>query len=982
MRWSILIAVLSIILFTNPTSLAAGNYALRIFDEDEVPNIGDPLGIMQDSRGFIWFWGSRGAVSYDGNRFIRLNEDNGLLDNYCYTIRELPGKGMLICTYKGVVFFDFSTGDISTLLDTRNIPIRDVEVYDNCFFLAGDAGLLCFFEGKFHIVDLKDPEYPHWKPGVVQKIAIDNEEATLWASSEILGIHKLHIPYLLKLLKRKDDDNSVTDNEISILNIPGRRLDIFETDIDYYDINNKDERLKRWKETNKIIESEALSSKLIFRNILVQNNSKTVYASQPDGLYRLESNILKRLQITNNTIQINTLSQDINGNILVASSSGLFYLTENESIHFSRNNGLLSEDILACLSDQSGFLWFIDNNGILYRLANKEIEIYSSSHFENLNGINRVIPLDNGSAFIGGERGITLYKEGDLKLIFDNKIIHGHFVDFTIDKSDNLLIATSNGLYQYRLKENKLNALIESEIGHTGKFNFSTAPDSNVWFVLFDQLREWDGININTYHIFKAGFEYPINVYAAPDGSIFSSGWVYLTRYLNKSVWLYEHNNVFYSSKLTSLVEFPQFLADHENQYNPDRFLSYFSATCGEQGPDDAFWFGTFASGIVRIASDPSNYIDGDSIHVFDTRNGLPGNKFNSVFKDDDGNLYFISERNVCKVSMDGIEAIPNNLPQKASILDFKIDHKGRKYYVTSHGLFIETDRFNFVLDKDYGLRESKVLQIVFIDDNEVIAVQPNGVFVFNPEELSTFSHKVANPGVSAIWIDSTRIPVKEDITFPLGKRACQLDISFPDYFNENYNRFSWQLANFDENYQPQTDQDHAIYTNLPPGKHLFHLRGWNGLGQMSNLEVPLTIVIPHYFYETQIFRITIAILLLVVIYFFISWRVRQLGRKKVQQLEIEAEKLRTVRKLAAAVAHEFNNPLAVIRGSVEIAEMDGLDSETSKKFIAKIPEQVDRMKHLVAKLLAIKELKEMDYAAGEKILDIHKSSSDDDTSS
>lgn len=36
-----------------------------IYPDEDVPDIGQRHGMMQDSRGIIWFWGELGVVSYD-----------------------------------------------------------------------------------------------------------------------------------------------------------------------------------------------------------------------------------------------------------------------------------------------------------------------------------------------------------------------------------------------------------------------------------------------------------------------------------------------------------------------------------------------------------------------------------------------------------------------------------------------------------------------------------------------------------------------------------------------------------------------------------------------------------------------------------------------------------------------------------------------------------------------------------------------------
>jgi len=97
--------------------------------------------------------------------------------------------------------------------------------------------------------------------------------------------------------------------------------------------------------------------------------------------------------------------------------------------------------------------------------------------------------------------------------------------------------------------------------------------------------------------------------------------------------------------------------------------------------------------------------------------------------------------------------------------------------------------------------------------------------------------------------------------------------------------------------------------------------------------------------------------------------------KKKSEQLEREAEKLRIANQMAATIAHEFNNPLAIIKGNIEMAEMVEIPPEAMKKNNKTVLKQVERMKELVQRLLNIDELNEIHYAAGTKILDLNPES-------
>jgi signal transduction histidine kinase len=73
---------------------------------------------------------------------------------------------------------------------------------------------------------------------------------------------------------------------------------------------------------------------------------------------------------------------------------------------------------------------------------------------------------------------------------------------------------------------------------------------------------------------------------------------------------------------------------------------------------------------------------------------------------------------------------------------------------------------------------------------------------------------------------------------------------------------------------------------------------------------------------------------------------------KKTQNQLIQQEKLAAVGKLAARVAHEINNPLAIIITSLDVLEGESLSGETHTEDLLVIKEEIDRIARIVTQLL------------------------------
>jgi len=108
-----------------------------------------------------------------------------------------------------------------------------------------------------------------------------------------------------------------------------------------------------------------------------------------------------------------------------------------------------------------------------------------------------------------------------------------------------------------------------------------------------------------------------------------------------------------------------------------------------------------------------------------------------------------------------------------------------------------------------------------------------------------------------------------------------------------------------------------------------------------------------------------------------VQQRTAELEEKNVlllqtQQELVRVEKLAAVGELAAGVAHEINNPLAIIRGNAELLQMSLPDDSPQQEEIDIISRQVGRMERIVANLLrfARREHKRMSPAPLNAILD------------
>lgn len=73
---------------------------------------------------------------------------------------------------------------------------------------------------------------------------------------------------------------------------------------------------------------------------------------------------------------------------------------------------------------------------------------------------------------------------------------------------------------------------------------------------------------------------------------------------------------------------------------------------------------------------------------------------------------------------------------------------------------------------------------------------------------------------------------------------------------------------------------------------------------------------------------------------------------KAKNDLIIRSEKLASVGRLSAGLAHEIGNPLSIIQGYVELLSRDDLSSEEKQQFSEKAQHELDRIQRLIRQLL------------------------------
>jgi signal transduction histidine kinase/CheY-like chemotaxis protein len=155
-------------------------------------------------------------------------------------------------------------------------------------------------------------------------------------------------------------------------------------------------------------------------------------------------------------------------------------------------------------------------------------------------------------------------------------------------------------------------------------------------------------------------------------------------------------------------------------------------------------------------------------------------------------------------------------------------------------------------------------------------------------------------------------------------------------------------------------------YTNLPPGKYVFHLQAAVENGPWSETASSQPIIIRGPFWSSLWFRLLAGALAALfawsVIALFLQRRYASLLRKEVEikvaeKREMEKElaragKLKSMGILAGGIAHDFNNFLAAIMGNLSMLEASRHLSDEDKELTSHALAAAKRARSLTSQLL------------------------------
>lgn len=863
------ILILSLAVLFSPHCSQAQQYAFYTYDDVHFPDIGEVNGSMQDSRGFLWFAGSRGIVRYDGYEFQRFSVSDGLSNNHTYKIVEAPDGKLWICSWSGISVYDPETGKITVDPTLHNLVVKNVQFIKGMSFYATSAGLIMKRGEGFYAWIWRNFNTTYLQTNYLVDFTYDPTSETFWLASEMDGIYRVKLSTLLALWELKDkallkDFEGLPEAEFQ-KKYPGIHLGFVYHSAQTIDSTcftfNSNDRSKSFFLANSKFWIAPAYSKGWFINKILRDNQGNVWVHARDGVYQIIGDELHKCKPVDPFDKPTTFFQLFGTEQVVGNNDGLTILRTNDTLRFSAATGLVSDDVINCLRDDQGIYWITTKEGILQKLVTSSIRKYNRQTIPAIKETVEAVKHRNGDVYIACENKLVRYSRGkltDLPIRLNSEeIIRG----LALDKNQDIVLLSDSSLFL--IHDNNVKILASHIYTGGEKAVFSLDRSGKLWINCGWFICQWTGDKLIYNKDWEKAMLYCNFAYTGPDNTTFFGNW-------NHSYRLVDHNLYRYGT--ADFVQWDMRDFDHTLLYLPiANRLRDNIAMCGGYAFDSRYYLGTFTGSLMRL--------EGDSLTDCDLKKVGNVGAISRCVADGSGNLYFLASEGVVKIDRSGISRPEELSDQKCSYQDLFFDRHGNRLYATSEGLLFANSTSNYMIDRQFGLDEDNVKRIIEIDPDRYLLLQSNNIVIIDLNTLWNSGTNTKPVAVTGIWSNNTSHPIHSSIDLPRGQRSLKIRYASLDFVSEHNNRYSWKLDGLSDSFSLLTKVNEVNIHQIPPGTYTFQLKATNIFGKKQDLKKTITINVPAYYHETMLFKLMVAVIVIGVI--VLIYTVRLLAVKR-----------------------------------------------------------------------------------------------------
>lgn len=636
---------------------------------------------------------------------------------------------------------------------------------------------------------------------------------------------------------------------------------------------------------------------------------------------------LRKFNITSEKYEvINDLEKDANVMGICGDKSGAIWFSRNgigilnthyqyfNLLNFDKTNpsGINSGNYFPIICDKTGIVWVGSEQGLSMYDTNREKFTPYYKAIDNENDKIEKIYLDSeeSTLWLGTlKNGIIKYDKNKQQVtrVFSNQNTINQFQKINAlfgNINNQLWIGTNNGIGIMDTRTNKItDALYNNKIKPTPA-NRVYGNNEFMWLAN-DKVRIFDVLRQKEY-------EFP---FTGP----LTLPWQILTSILNVNdsiLWIGTYEGLSKYNTITSkLTNYYNHLSDSTSISNKYILSIY-------KDSRNNIWIGT-QNGLNKY--NPQN----DDFVRFTNKVTFASNYIVDIREDKHQNLWLFTNKGITKFNP--TNGLVRNYDEKDG-LDF-----GGHVFSDKDGLFYCNHRNeNFYIFNPDSIKDNPIIPPVYI----------TRFLLFNKEvPVSTKSHKTP----LKVNISETR-----EITLKHNQSYMSFEFVALNYTLPQKNQYAYQMEGFDKNwYYTDASRLSATYTYLKPGTYVFRVKASNNDGVWNEQGREIKIVILPPFWKTKLAYVIYFLIIVSLLYLLRNYMLNQY--KLRTKIEIDQMKL----NFFGNISHEFRTPLTLIAGPLDYLLEHQSDTDRIKeyKYLTMMKRNVDRLLHLINKVLDIKNL-------------------------
>lgn len=671
-------------------------------------------------------------------------------------------------------------------------------------------------------------------------------------------------------------------------------------------------------------ELEQLNQHTTFISDLLYDGTYVYVVSMPSGIicFKPDGTYQKSIQLFENGKQgfdqvPNSMLQFRDDIWIALNSASLIRMDKNKQIHYYNfpnakfkiiHSLLALDDDTILLGTDSGLFTF---NSLTEQIS--PLDIYDELGkrvVHNINGMMR--DREGGIWVLTKMSGVDYIMPQTKPFQYVDLPGCGTIYAFCKDEASNILwIGTQNGLYQY----DTINRTVQI-YPLEGKKSY----DIRTLFMDGDQL--WIGtfaeglkvLNTSTGEVrsYRHSLDVPYTICSNDIQKIFKTS-----------------DGVLYVGTTWGLC---YYVPEDDNFRTVFEFGVMFTVTDICEDGWHGIWVSTNNNGLYLLEYQTNKWLH------FDVFPEALSNSMYSLMKGPDGIVWMGSNGNGL-FKLDAQKRTFNKVDEVPSSIVYAMVLEKAKYIWLSSSLGLI--RYNPKDKNDYkllttsdGLRENSFseLSTLFLDEKTLYFSGVDGFHYFDTDSFEDNSYV---PPVYITDISLLRMPNREEayemmgitdpfyrekkIEIPYRYNSFTIHFASLSYRNPEGNMFSYKLENFDDDFFENVENNSVSYSNLPPGKYRFIVRGSNNDDVWCANPATLTIVITPPWYRSKLAYLIYFLFLLSGILTAIHYWNKRV--KKKYQMEMAAYEVQKEKELYNSkinffinLVHEIRTPLTLIK--------------------------------------------------------------------